>query len=70
MSRVASIIGLKGGKWHPISAGLANELSDEYKHGDFKGFLRVYYLPSSGSTKRKKGKPAAAQKAKAKKSSE
>ena len=70
MSRAASIIGLKAGKWQPISAGPANELLDEYKHGDFKGFNRVYYLPTSGRVKRKKGQRAAAPKAKAKKSSD
>ena len=70
MAKVATISALKGGKWQPISAGPANEIRAEYKHGDFKGFDRVLYLDTSGDTKRKKGQPAAAPKAKAKKSSD
>jgi hypothetical protein len=70
MACVGSLIGLKGNKWQPIAAGPANEIRDEFKHGDFKGFARVVYLDTGGGTKRKKGQPAAVSKAKAKKSSE
>ena len=67
MARAATVIGLKGGKWQPISAGPANEIREEFKHGAYKGFSRVVYLDTSGGTKRKKGSPAAAPaKAKAK----
>jgi len=62
MSRVATIIGAKGGKWASISVGPANEQRQEYKSGKFAGFDRIIYLDSSGGTRRKRGqkKPPAA----------
>ena len=57
MSRIASIIGLKGGKWQSLSQGPANDQRAEFKQNDYPGFERVLYMDSSGGTKRKKGQP-------------
>jgi len=65
MSRTATIIGSKSGKWSSISVGSPSDLRKDFKFGDFEGFDKVYYLDSSGGTRRKKGKKAAP-KAKAK----
>ena len=56
MSRIASIIGLKGGKWQNLSAGPASNIREEYKANAYAGFERILYMDSSGATKRKKGK--------------
>ena len=66
MSTVASIIGRKGSKWTPLFTGSASECQKEYKHNRFVGYERVYYLDSSGDTKRKKGLPAKERKVKTK----
>ena len=66
--RHASIIGSKGGKFQSIATGNAQEMSEKYKHDKFQGFGQVYYLPTSGPVRRKKGSPEAAKaKPKAKK---
>jgi len=70
MARIATILGSKGGKWSSISVGSPVDLRPEWEHGSFKGFDRVVYLDTSGGSKRKKGQPAAAPKAKAKRSSD
>ena len=64
--RHASIIGNKGGKFQSIAVGNAKEMQEKYKHDKFEGFSQVYYLDTSGNTRRKKG-VAKAPKPKAKK---
>jgi len=69
MARHATIIASKGGTWESLSVGSPVQLRSEFKHGAFAGFEQVYYLDTSGGTRRKKGKPGAAKpKPKAKKS--
>lgn len=73
MSRVATIIGAKGGKWSSISVGPATEQREEYKRGKFAGFDKILYLDSSGGTRRKRGQkkaPAAKAKGKGEKATE
>ena len=65
--RHASIIGSKDGKFESIAVGNAREMQEKYKFDSFKGFGQVYYLDTSGITRRKKGAPGAKPKAKAKK---
>jgi len=62
MSRTATIIGSKSGKWQSISVGSPADLRPEFKHGDFAGFDKVIYLDTSGGSRRKKGKKAAPKK--------
>ena len=64
--RHATIIGSKNGKFQSIAVGNAQEMRDKYKYETFEGFGQVYYLDTSGGTRRKKGAPKAA-KGKAKK---
>tara|TARA_R110002074_G_scaffold52061_2_gene131418 strand:- start:1367 stop:1567 length:201 start_codon:yes stop_codon:yes gene_type:complete len=63
MGKVASIIGRKGNKWSPLFTGTASECQTQYKYNKFEGYERIYYLDSSGDTKRKKGAPAKKRKA-------
>jgi len=53
--RHASIIGNKGGKFQSIAVGNAKEMQAKYKRDKFEGFSQVYYLDTSGNTRRKKG---------------
>jgi len=55
MARTATIIGSKGGAWSSIAVGSPVDLRPEFKHGSFAGFDQVYYLDTSGGTKRKRG---------------
>tara|TARA_R110000824_G_scaffold180061_1_gene360446 strand:+ start:7296 stop:7499 length:204 start_codon:yes stop_codon:yes gene_type:complete len=66
--RQATIIGQKDGKLQSIAVGSAAEMRTKYKHDSFAGFGQVYYLDTSGGTRRKKGseKPKAKPKPKAK----
>ena len=66
MARTATIIGSKSGKWSSISVGSPVDLRNEFKFGDFAGFDKVYYLDTSGGTRRKRGKAAQPKKATAK----
>ena len=62
MARTATIIGSKSGKWSSISVGSPVDLREEWRRSDFAGFDQVYYLDTSGGTKRKRvqKKPPAA----------
>ena len=66
MSRTATIIGSKGGKWSSISVGSPVDLRPEFKHGSFAGFDTVYYLDTSGGKRRKRGQVSSPKKAQAK----
>ena len=57
--RHATLIGSKGGKFQSIATGNAEEIREKYKRENFAGFSQVYYLDTSGGTRRKKGAPAA-----------
>ena len=48
MSKVATIIGSKNGKWSSIEVGTAPTVRTKFKKGKFVGFERVLYLDSSG----------------------
>ena len=73
MSRTATIIGSKGGKWSSISVGSPVDLREEWRHSAFAGYDRVLYLDSSGGTRRKRGQkklPAAKAQGKGEKAKE
>jgi len=63
--RHATLIGTKAGKMVSIATGNAQEMRDQYKRESFPGYGQVYYLDTTGGTRRKKGSPAE-QKSKAK----
>jgi hypothetical protein len=53
--RHATLIGSKGGKFESIAVGNAQEIREQYKRESFPGFSQVYYLDTSGGTRRKRG---------------
>ena len=53
--RHATLIGTKSGKMISIATGNAKEIRDQYKRETFPGFGQVYYLDTTGGTRRKKG---------------
>ena len=65
--RHATLIGTKGGKMVSIATGNAQEIREKYKHDTFAGYGQVYYLDTSGGTRRKKGADAPKAKPKGKK---
>lgn len=67
MARKATIIGSKGDKLESIAVGAADKMRDKFKRDSFAGYTQVYYLDTSGGSRRKRGADTVPKKAAAKK---
>ena len=56
--RLATIVGIKKGKFSSIDSGNANEMKKNFKKGKFPDYDKVVFFDSSGGLIRKRGQKA------------